>query len=109
MHASTQPTNGPRPIRVLVVGGLDRLAHLYSERADAVVVDTIPRDVPTLQERLGAADGVVVVVSMISHPAAQKVRKVTKTRGTPVMHAGGPGLGQVRRTIDALVTKLSAA
>lgn len=95
--------------RVVLVGGLERLDALYRQREDDVRVDVVHGDSPALSERVDGADGVVVVMGMISHSAAHKVQRISRQRGMPMMRAGGPGLGNVRRTIDALVSRIAGA
>lgn len=99
--------------RVVVVGGLLRLDAHYRERHDGLDVDTIYTDGASLERRLPGALGVVLVDGMISHPAMRKVRKVARREHVPIVHAGSPGVHEVRAQIDRLVraaqTSASAA
>lgn len=94
-------------IRVVVVGGIERLDKLYRERDDDVQVDTVFRDGHALGERIDGADGVIVIVGVISHTAAQKATRLTRQRGTPMVRVRSPGIGQVRRSIDELVSRIA--
>lgn len=58
-------------IRVVVVGGIERLDKLYRERDDDVQVDTVFRDGHALGERIDGADGVIVIVGVISHTTGE--------------------------------------
>lgn len=96
-----------RPLRVLVVGGIERLDVHYRQREDGVEIDTVFHDGPMLGGRIESADGVVVITNVVSHTAVQKVARIARHRGTPVMRVHGAGLSKVRRTIDALVEQIA--
>lgn len=96
-------------LRVVIVGGIERLDKLYRQRDDDTQVDAVYHDGPTLAARLEGADGVVVITGVVSHVAAQKVTRIARQHNTPIIRVHGPGLGQVRRSIDALVARLAGA
>lgn len=88
-----------RPIRVLVVGGLTRLDSFYRAAPEAIEIETIFVDSPSLESRAEAADALVLVVGQISHPAAAKIRNVARRTGKPLAAATGPSLSRVRASI----------
>jgi Uncharacterized protein conserved in bacteria (DUF2325) len=102
-------SHGVHGLRGVVVGGIERLDRHYREREDGVVVETVFHDGQALANRVEKADGVVVVTAVISHTAAQKVARITRQHGTPVVRVHGGGLSQVRRSIDELVHRLAGA
>lgn len=91
----------PKPLRILVVGGMTRLEPFYRDAPEGVTIDIVPADCPSLEERAEAADALVLIVGAISHSAAAKVRHVSRRRGTPLAAATGPSVSRVRASIAA--------
>ncbi len=94
----------PRPIRVLVVGGLTRLDPFYRDvphtpHTGEIEVDAVYVDCPSLERRAEVADALVLVVGNISHSAAAKVRSIARRRGTPLESATGASVSRVRAAI----------
>lgn len=89
-----------RSLRVLVVGGLDRLDAQYRDASPGVDVEFISVDGPLLERRAEAADALVLLVNNVSHAAAGKVRRVAKRRGTPLVAVTGAGVSKVRASIE---------
>ena len=88
--------------RVLVVGGLRRLETHYRERDDDVSVDVVNENSSTIDHRLPTADGVVMVTGMVSHAAAERVRRLARKYDVRLVQTNGPGVGQVRRAVDGI-------
>lgn len=88
-------------IRILVVGGLTRLDEFYRDAPRGVEIEAIYTDCPSLEARAEAADALVLVASNVSHPAAAKVRSVSKRNGTPLESALGPSVSRVRASITS--------
>jgi hypothetical protein len=89
-------------VRVLVVGGLTRLDEFYRDAPAGVEIEAIYMDCPSLEARAEAADGLVLVASNVSHPAAAKVRNVARRNGTPLASALGPCVSRVRASIASV-------
>jgi cellobiose-specific phosphotransferase system component IIB len=96
--------------RVVVVGGLSRLARHYRDSATEHLrtVDVENTDSHRLEDRVRTADGVVLVVPNISHNAAEKVRECSRRFGVVCENASSPGVAQVRRSIERVVERLSS-
>jgi hypothetical protein len=95
--------------RVLVVGGLRRLETHYREREDAVDVDVVNENSHSIDQRLPTADGVVMVTGMVSHAAAERVRRLARKYAVPLVQTNGPGVGQVRRAVDGFAQAQSSS
>ena len=89
----------PRPQRVLVVGGLDRLQSQYRDCAGEVRVDVANVNSQRLKHSIGAVDAVLVVVPNVSHAAVDRVRRQARRYGVPVTRAASAGVGEVSRRI----------
>jgi len=85
---------------VLVVGGLVRLAPRYRASITGIRVVLANRDSLALENRMRAADAVVVIPGNVSHQAARKVREYSRRHGLRLLLAASPGVGEVCRTIE---------
>jgi hypothetical protein len=85
--------------RVLVVGGIARLAQYYQDSTGTAQVAVVNEDSLLLGARLRSSDAVVVVPANLSHAAAERTRKYSRSHGLPVVLARSPGVGEVRRAI----------
>lgn len=88
-----------RDLRILVVGGLTRLEPYYRDTPAGIDVDIAFLDCGSLEKRAEAADGIVIVLGVVSHAAAAKVREVARRRGTPLASATGASVSRVRASI----------
>jgi hypothetical protein len=88
---------------VLVMGGLTRLASLYRSANPAHDVVIANTDSPLTARRLDSFDAVVVVPTNLSHQAARRVLDGVRRKGVAVLLATSPGVGTVRRAIDAVL------
>lgn len=89
-----------RRLRVLVVGGLERLdAHYRDVPGDELAIELAYLDSAALEGRALAADAIVLVTGHVSHAAAEKVRLVARRRRVPLVPATSPSLSRVRAAI----------
>ena len=88
-----------KALRILVVGGITRFEPYYRDAPLGVDVDIAFVDSGSLEARAQAADGIVLVVGVVSHSAAAKVKDISRRRGTPLLTASGPSVSRVRASI----------
>lgn len=89
-----------RKRKILVVGGLLRLAPQYRTEDDGISVVVENTASMDLKQRLKSVDAVVLVPTKISHVATSIVRKYTRRNGVALLHAAGAGVAEVRHTIE---------
>lgn len=88
---------------VLVMGGLARLAYLYQSQSPEHRVVVANTDSPLTARRIHSFDAVVVVPTNLSHQAVRRVLDGVRRTGTVVRLAASPGVGTVRKAIEAAV------
>lgn len=88
---------------VLVMGGLARLASLYQSPSPELKVVVANADSPLTARRIHSFDAIVVVPTNVSHQAARRVLDGVRRTGAVVRLAASPGVGAVRKAIEAAV------
>lgn len=86
---------------VLVMGGLARLARLYQLEHSEHRVVVANTDSRLIARQIESFDAVVVVPTNLSHQAARRVLDGLRRTGVVVLLAPTPGVGTVRKTIEA--------
>jgi len=91
--------------RVLVVGGLTRLQSHYRQCLHGLEIEVANANDTRLKHSIAAADAILVLVPHVSHAAVARVRDEALRAGVLVAHASSSGVGEVKRSILALLER----
>lgn len=107
--AHTGPAAQSRVPRVVVFGGLTRLAQAYAAQNLPVELVVANEDSRLSARHAGAFDAFIVVPSFISHQALRRVRHEAKRGGRVVRYSEGASASAIHRAVGEALRALSAA
>ncbi len=106
--ANSSPAAPARVPRVVVFGGLTRLAQAYAAQSLPVELVVANEDSRLSARHAGAFDAFVVVPSFISHQALRRVRQEARRGGRVVRYSNGASASAIHRAVGDALRALTA-
>ncbi len=89
---------------VAVIGGLDRLKHLYTQKGKkrGLRIKIFSQRVPDMGKRLNGFNGIVLFTDTVSHSLVREVVIASRKYGIPIERSHSSSLAGLQRSLNGL-------